>query len=454
MSEQDFSGEESRLTGRVRRYAKVGGAVGGLAAQLIGARYLGLDLDVGRHSSELKAALGGLKGPLMKVAQILATIPDALPSEYAEELRQLQANAPSMGWPFVRRRMRTELGPDWQSKFADFEHEAAAAASLGQVHRATSHDGEQLACKLQYPDMRSTVEADLQQLKLVFSIYRRSDKAIDTSEIYKELSERLLEELDYRREAKHMDLYAAMLAEEEGVRVPRTLPDLSTDRLLTMSWFSGTPVMAFIEGHPDIELRNRAAYNMFRAWYVPFYYYGVIHGDPHLGNYTLREDCTVNLLDFGCIRVFEPKFVTGVIDLYHALERDDPELAVHAYETWGFQDLSKELLDTLNIWAEFVYAPLLEDKVRKIQDSDSGLYGARVAGKVHQELRRHGGVRPPREFVLMDRAAIGLGSVFMHLKAEINWHRLFKDLTNDYDEAKLRRRQAPALKAAGVPNAA
>ncbi len=284
MTDSDFTDESSRLSGRVKRYAKVGGAVGGLAAQFIGARYLGLDIDSGKHSSELKSALGGLKGPLMKVAQILATIPDALPREYAEELRQLQANAPSMGWPFVRRRMRSELGPDWQSKFADFEHEAAAAASLGQVHRASGHDGSELACKLQYPDMQSTVEADLQQLKLVFSIYRRSDKAIDPSEIYKELSERLREELDYDREARHMHLYAAMLAAEPGVRVPAVLPELSTDRLLTMTWLGGTPIMDFVAGHPDTELRNAVAYNMFRAWYVPFYYYGVIHGDPHLGN--------------------------------------------------------------------------------------------------------------------------------------------------------------------------
>ena len=453
MSDSEFTDESSRLSGRVKRYAKVGGTVGGLAVQLIGARYLGLDLDSGRHSSDLKAALGGLKGPLMKLAQILATVPDALPREYAEELRQLQANAPSMGWPFVRRRMRSELGADWAKSFASFEREAAAAASLGQVHRAVGHDGRDLACKLQYPDMQSTVEADLQQLKLVFSIYRRSDKAIDPSEIYKELSERLREELDYDREARHMRLYEAMLQEEAGVSVPETLPELSTDRLLTMTWLEGTPILDFVAGHPDETLRQTVAYNMFRAWYVPFYYYGVIHGDPHLGNYSLREDGSVNLLDFGCIRVFDSSFVRGVIDLYRALETGDEALAVSAYETWGFSGINKELLDVLNIWAEFIYTPLLEDKVRRIQDSDSGMYGAQVAGKVHKELKRVGGVTPPREFVLMDRAAIGLGSVFMHLKAEVNWHRLFHDLIGDFDEQSLRKRQAAALKAAEVPAA-
>src|SRR5512147_2582917 len=169
--------EENSLGGRVRRYAKVGRAMAGIGARMAGSRYLGLELDRGKHAAELKAALGGLKGPLMKVAQIMATIPDALPREYVQELQQLQANAPAMGWPFVKRRMAAELGTNWQARFKSFEHEAAAAASLGQVHRAISHDGQALACKLQYPNMASAVEADLSQLRIIFSIYERYDRA-------------------------------------------------------------------------------------------------------------------------------------------------------------------------------------------------------------------------------------------------------------------------------------
>ena len=139
-----------------------------------------------------------------------------------------------------------------------------------------------------------------------------------------------------------------------------------------------------------------------------------------------------------------------MIDLYRALRDGDRDLAVHAYETWGFENISNELLDVLNIWASFIYAPLMEDKVQKIQESDSGLYGASVANKVHVELKKLGGVTPPREFVLMDRAAIGLGSVFMHLKAEVNWYRLFQDLIADFDVAVLEKRQTAALKKAGI----
>ena len=442
------SGENNSLGGRAKRYAKVGRAVGGLAARVAGERYLGMTLDKGKHAEDLKQALGGLKGPLMKVAQIMSTVPDMLPEEYVEELAELQSNAPPMGWLFVRRRMATELGPDWQDKYESFEREAAAAASLGQVHKAVHHDGRDLACKLQYPDMKSAVEADLKQLRIVFSLYHRYDKAVNASEIHREVSDRLREELDYVLERKHIDLYRDMLSNEAGVHVPEPVPDLSTDRLLTMSWLDGTRMMDWVDA--DQETRNRVAENMFRAWYVPFYYYGTIHGDPHLGNYSVREDASINLMDLGCIRIFEPRFVKGVSDLYHSLQNNDRALAVHAYETWGFTGLSNEVLDTLNMWAEFVYGPLLEDRPRLIQETDGTMYGAKIANKVHGELRRLGGVTPPREFVLMDRAAIGLGSVFLHLKAELNWHSLFHDMIGDFDVDELEKRQAKALKKADI----
>jgi predicted unusual protein kinase regulating ubiquinone biosynthesis (AarF/ABC1/UbiB family) len=217
-----------------------------------------------------------------------------------------------------------------------------------------------------------------------------------------------------------------------------------------MTWLEGSPILDVARKAPLAD-RNEIALRMFRIWYVPFYFYGVIHGDPHLGNYTVAPDSTVNLLDFGCIRVFRASFVRGVINLYHALQRGDRDLAVHAYQSWGFGNLSGEMIEVLNRWALFVYGPLLDDRERLIQEKQSGAYGARVAESVHRDIRRLGGVRPPREFVFMDRAAIGLGSVFMHLKAEINWYQLFHELIDDFDEAALAARQHAALVAAGVP---
>ncbi len=325
-------GSKSQVGGRLKRYAKVTTTMSGLAARMAGERYLGMDIDRDRHAAQLREALGSLKGPLMKVAQILSTIPDALPAEYADELASLQADAPSMGWLFVKRRMAAELGADWQSQFAEFDRTAISAASLGQVHKAVSPDGQPLAVKLQYPDMASAIDADLRQLKLVFQLYERFDSAISTNDIYNELSDRLHEELDYCREAANLALYRDMLKDEAHVTMPQYLPELSTGRVLTMSWVEGQKLMAWLEGAPSQEERNQVAMNMFRAWYVPFYFYGVIHGDPHLGNYSIDNRLNINLMDFGSIRIFRPDFVSGVIDLYKALRDSDEALALQAYE--------------------------------------------------------------------------------------------------------------------------
>jgi predicted unusual protein kinase regulating ubiquinone biosynthesis (AarF/ABC1/UbiB family) len=455
MNDRQSDKEKNRFSARAMRYGRVGANVGGVAARIAGRRLFGFDPERDKEAASLAAALGGLKGPIMKVAQLLATIPEALPAEYAAELGQLQSQAPPMGWPFVRRRMAAELGPDWEPRFASFEHEAAASGSLGPGQRARTQYGRPLAAKLQYPDMQSAVEADLAQLGVLFSIHARMRPAIETSEMLKEIAARLREELDYDLEARHLRLYALIFKDDPLIRVPEVLPPLSTKRLLTMTWLEGGRLLDYRDR--PLEERNQIARAMFRAWWYPFSHYGVIHGDPHLGNYTVFEDgegraAGINLLDYGCMRTFAPKFIQGVIDLYQGLLRNDRALVVHAYETWGFGGLSNELIDILNIWANFIYGPMLEDRVRTIADKVSpGMYGRREAFKVHQGLRDKGPVKVPREFVFMDRAAIGLGGVFLHLGAELNYHRLFDDTIAGANLADVSGLQRASFTASGVP---
>jgi predicted unusual protein kinase regulating ubiquinone biosynthesis (AarF/ABC1/UbiB family) len=403
----------------------------------------------------LAQALGGLKGPVMKAAQMMASVPGLLPADYAEELQKLQSDAPPMGAAFVKRRMQAELGADWLSRFAAFDLHPAAAASLGQVHRATAKDGAALACKLQYPDMTSAVEADLRQLEIVFALHRRLNPIIDTREMTKEIGDRVREELDYRREAKHAALYRDILANVEEVRVPGARPELSTGRLLTMEWLEGGKLLAF--KHAGESSRNRIAEAMFKAWWIPFSRFGVIHGDAHLGNYTVfgaaedQEARGINLLDYGCIRIFTSKFVGGVVDLYEGLLHEDFARTMHAYETWGFRGLTKDLAETLNIWARFIYAPMLDDRVRSVADGVAPeKYGRKEAFNFHRALKKEGQVLVPREFVFMDRAAIGLGAVFIHLRASINWHRLFESLIDGFDVDVLAARQNEALQVASL----
>ena len=436
--------ESKSLTKQIKRYAQVGGIVGKLATKLASQKYLGVKLDKNKHAAEIRSALGSIKGPLMKVAQLSATIPDLLPPEYVEELMHLQSNAPPMGWLFVKRRMTTELNLKWQNSFINFDKEATKAASLGQVHKAVMLNNNIVACKLQYPDMESAVSADLSQLKMIFSIYQSYNKAIKTDEVFKEITDRLKEELDYIREKKLMNIFRNIFSDTDFVHVPKVIEKLSTKRLLTMSWLEGEPILKY--KNEKKEIRNIIAKNMFYAWYKPFYSYGIIHGDPHLGNYSIQKNLSVNLYDFGCMRIFEGKFIQGVIDLYFALQKNDKEKIVYAYEQWGFQDITKKKIEVLNKWAEFIYAPLMEDKIQKIQKNDSGVYGAKVAAEVHNQLKKLGGIKPPKEFVFMDRAAVGLGSVFMHLKAEVNWYQVFNSLIEDFNSKEMDKKQQKALK--------
>lgn len=443
--------EANRFSARASRYARVGVNVGGVAARMAGARLFGGEGTT--NAAALAQALGGLKGPIMKVAQLLATIPDLLPPEYAAELQKLQADAPPMGAAFVKRRMMAELGADWQSRFGSFDLKPAAAASLGQVHRATTREGAPLACKLQYPDMQSAVEADLKQLEVAFALHRRMNSWLDTREIAKEIGARVREELDYTREARHAALYGAVLKDIDAVRVPGVHTDLSTKRLLTLNWLDGERILTFAES--PVEIRNRLAQAMFKAWWHPFSRAAVIHGDPHLGNYTVfsegGEPQGINLLDYGCVRIFHPRFVGGVVDLYRGLLENDEARIVHAYEVWGFKNLSREIIDILNIWARFIYGPLLEDRTRTVADGvKPGEYGRRQAFQVHQALKERGPVTVPQEFVFMDRAAVGLGAVFLHLRSELNYHRLFEAEIESFSLDALTRRQGEALAAAGL----
>jgi predicted unusual protein kinase regulating ubiquinone biosynthesis (AarF/ABC1/UbiB family) len=446
--------EKNRFSARAARYVRVGTGVGTVAARVAGSRLLGLELDRERNAAELARALGGLKGPIMKAAQLLSTIPEALPPEYARELSQLQSQAPPMGPGFVRRRMQAEMGPDWPSRFKSFEATSSASASLGQVHKAVAHDGRLLAVKLQYPDMQSAVAADLGQLRMVFALHARMDPAVETGEILQEISERLKEELDYELEARHTALYGLIFKDDPLIRVPQILPELSTKRLLAMTWLEGRRLLDYKAA--PLDDRNQIARAMFRAWWYPFSHYGVIHGDPHLGNYNVFEidgqPRGINLLDYGCMRTFQPRFVQGVIDLYRGLERGDQALIVHAYETWGFRGLSRDVIEVLNIWARFIYGPLLDDRVRSIAEGTTpGEYGRREAFTVHEALKEKGPVKVPREFVFMDRAAIGLGGVFLHLDARLNYYRIFNETIEGFELAEVAARQHAAFAATGVP---
>ena len=445
----DITSEET-LTG-TRRNLKIGTTAGSLVWNSLRSS-IGFTGDRDRQAQALKEALGSLRGPMVKFAQLLASIPELLPPEYARELSELQSNAPPMGRPFVKRRMANELGQGWRKRFAEFDLEPAAAASLGQVHRAKLDDGREVACKLQYPSMHETVESDLKQAGWMMAMFERYEGSIRTGRIVDELKARILEELDYTLEYKRMAMYRDILDGETTVHVPQPIAELSTDRLLTADWLHGKPISAAFDLDAyDQQTRNEIAINVFNLWYRPLYDYAVIHGDPHFGNYTIRDDNSVNLLDFGCVRVFPATFVEGVIRLYEALRDGDQEKAAYAYRCWGFGELTHGLMEVLNEWAQFVYAPLLDDSDRPIGHREHVAEGRTRLSEVRKKLSEAGGIELPSEFVFMDRASVGLGALALRLDARVNWHQMFNAMIENFDREVVEQRQADLLARHGHP---
>ena len=430
--------DKDKFSKRASRYIQLSGQVGGLLAKLGANKFLGMDIDKNKHALNLKKDLGEVKGPFMKIAQLVSMIPDALPIEYSNQLMQLQSHAPSMGESFVTRRMANELGENWKKFFLNFNTTASYAASLGQVHKAKLKNGDIVACKLQYPNMQSAVNADLNQFKIVLNLFEKYNKAIKTKKIFLEIKDRLVEEIDYVNEIKNIKIFEKIFNSNKSVNIPRIYKNCSTKRLITMSWLQGQSLEDVIKYSKNKkEFSERIATNIFNTWYMPFYKFCVIHGDPHFGNYSFKKNGDINLFDFGCVRFFPIKFVKAVLNLYYALEKKDEDLTIEAYKTWGFKKINKGLIKILNLWASYIYGPLLEDKKRLIQGEKNRGYGIDVANNVYKELKKIGGGEPPKEFVFIDRAAIGMGSLFMKLDVKLNWHKLFKDLIKDFDEKRI-----------------
>ena len=430
--------DKDKFSKRASRYIQLTGQVGGLLTKLGANRFLGVNIDKDKHALNLKKDLGEIKGPFMKIAQFISMIPDALPIEYSNQLMQLQSHAPSMGELFVKRRMENELGENWKNFFLDFNTSASYAASLGQVHKAKLKNGDLVACKLQYPDMQSAVNVDLNQFRIILNLFEKYNKAIKTKKIFLEIKDRLVEEIDYENEVNNIKIFKKIFEFNKSVNIPKIYRNCSTKRLITMGWLEGQSLDEMLRYSKNKKnLSERIATNIFNTWYMPFYKFCVIHGDPHFGNYSFKKNGDINLFDFGCVRFFPIKFVKAVLNLYYALEKKDEDLMVEAYKTWGFKKINKKLIKVLNLWASYIYGPLLEDKKRLIQGEKKKGYGFDIVNNVYKELRKIGGVEPPKEFVFMDRAAIGMGSLFMKLDVKLNWHNLFKNLIKDFDELRI-----------------
>jgi predicted unusual protein kinase regulating ubiquinone biosynthesis (AarF/ABC1/UbiB family) len=301
-----------------------------------------------------------------------------------------------------------------------------------------------LACKIQYPAMEETIKTDLTQINILTKIYHMFKGNLKTQELQKELEDRLYEEIDYIQEARHITWFRHIFKGHSKIVIPEVYPKLSGKKVLTMSWLEGFSLKD-LENTPEKYThidRRQLGRTLFQGFYDPLYAWGILHGDPHPGNFQFTHQGHVQLLDFGCVRVFCQDFLEGIFNLYNGLLEENIEQQMDGYEGLGFRFLTYEMMETLNHWARFLFDPLLEDRVRPISDDPTGQRGRQIMAKVHQDLVVRGSLTPPKEFLLIDRVAVGLGSALLSLGSQENWHRLFQNYKENFSKENIGINQA------------
>ncbi len=387
------------------------------------------------HKGAMKALwtrMGGAKGLFLKIGQWISLVPGLFPQEYVRIFQTLQSKAPPMMWPLVRRRMEMELGPHWMARFRCFERQASYAASLSQVHRGQLLDGTVVACKIQYPSMESALHQDLAFLRWLCGMCQKWYPQVDTQSFMEELSEHVLQETDFSREAHHLLCFQKIFHHENAIHVPRPFPQLSTKKILLMTWEDGHIFQHITEA--PASLRNEFGKNLFRAWYKPFYTAAMLHGDAHWGNFLWRPQGHVVMLDFGCLRIFDPSFVGRVVRLFSAMCRGKDQEVMGIYEEWFQGAVNNTILSLLHQWVCFLMRPFLTNEEAVFGQNNSVYEGKTLLWSIYQKLRHHGIVRIPREFWLLDRVSVAIGAALMHTGAHHNWYKLLHEMQEEFSE--------------------
>ncbi|GIW43379.1 MAG: hypothetical protein KatS3mg077_0661 [Candidatus Binatia bacterium] len=367
-----------------------------------------------------------LRGAFTKLVQMLSMRDDIFPAEVLSVLSSVQSQVPPMDYALIREQIERELGKPPEKLFAWFDPEAFAAASLGQVHRARLHSGEEVVVKVQYPGVEDTVKQDLQNIKAllqVFTLIARDvmRQRVDPSDVYRELEERLYEELDYLNEAGNIERFQAMFADDPEVVIPRVFRKLTSRRVLTMEYIEGYPLATVLAPGVDQELKDWIAKKYFRVVWRQIFEYGTLHTDPNPGNYLVTFHPKLVILDFGSIRVFPEPIRRAYLDLADALLRDDAATMARCFIELDFLDPDQDPAPMIRIM-KIVFEPLLVDRPYHPRDYNTVERGIEIA-KIAIEHRIF---KDPGHRVFLVRALMGLDAYLKQAGTVANWHREFR----------------------------
>ena len=425
-------------SGRARRAIKIGG----LASQ-VGSSYLWTSirrpfLNAARYERELldthlrnaRRIVEGskqLRGAFMKLIQMLSTRADLLPGEAIDILRTTQSSVPPMDYKLISQQIRREFSKSPDQLFASFETEAFAAASLGQVHRARLKTGEEVAVKIQYPGVDATVEQDLRNLKLLLRTLQAiagdvMRQKIDTKTIYAELEERLREELDYVNEARNINQFHKLLDGDPDILIPRVIKDLSSRRVLTMTYLDGYPLADVFGGASDPELRAWVASKYYKLVWRQILEFGVLHTDPQPGNYLVTYHPHLAILDFGSVRRFSDQVRRLSVTLAQSILRHDDRGVGAALTKLGYLERGQDPAPLVKV-IYILFEPVITDRPFHPDEYDA-IGKAATVGEMAFEHKLY---KSPRHSIFLLRALIGLDGIMKGLAVKQNYCAMFRE---------------------------
>jgi len=380
-----------------------------------------------RNAQRIVESSTHLRGAFMKLIQMLSMRQDLLPGEALDVLKATQSSVPPMNYSTISDQIRREIGKRPEQIFAKFDQTAFAAASLGQVHRATTRDGREVAVKVQYPGVEKTVEQDLGNLKMLLMTLQAIGRdvmrqKIDCNAVYKELEERLREELDYVREARNMTEFGRLLADDPEIMIPAVVKELSSQRVLTMTYLDGYPLADAMGPEVDLELRQWVAHKAHAMVWRQILEFGVLHTDFHPGNYVVSYHPRLGILDFGSIRRFAPavrkaylKVARGIVDL------DDRAIGI-GMQQLGWIERGQDPAPMVEI-IHVLFEPMMVEREFDPAEYDSVAKATRV-GEIAFEHRLY---NSPAHSVFLLRALIGLEGIMRRLAVKANYRQIFRE---------------------------
>lgn len=376
------------------------------------------------HSMRIVETLGKLRGAPMKLGQMLSLHENILPPAAVEILRMLQKEAPVVPRESMMEVLHSELGEKF-ALIASMEDVPFAAASIGQVYKATLRDGREAAVKIQYPGMDEIIRADLKHVRVFLSSLISLFLEADPDPMVREMEERLIEELDYVKERANMERMASIYADSKEIHVPRTIPELSTGRVLTMEYVGGIPPDEAASDRYAPELRSLWGINLFRNFIRQLLVHKFVHADPNLGNFAFREDGSIVVYDYGCMKEVPPLISETYGRLAAAVlsERGDliPEILFRAgLRTVGGAHISQQFVQPyIDVAAE----PL---NVKEFQFPGSDLY-MKIMEIGRKNFREALGLEFPPDIMFIDRTIVGHFGNLCRLHAAADWRAILEN---------------------------